>query len=351
MNHRSSKPGLNRLLHLAIVFIVLIHASLLQAQQPPPPAAPNDVQLKPSDPLTPLNAAFRMAYASLRNQVLAQSSPIIIQIGDRMVLLKNGVRTEAPALSYRYHELKGVAHLPLALYVMLINRADSKLDEDQLNKLREYRALVVNVRSSIDGRNFSPEQRERQFRLIDRSLAFIDTTWLTGMVSKAALRQFTLSQSKDILANAYEAAEDQINTMHKQVQAWLANMTTEERKRFHVVVGASHMPRVGNISMQYFSVALGEPYEGRYEEEEERNSDFRLIYGESMFEDDAALRILATHLVDTDIGVYFFNDSQRMHRDLLSDAAEEIIRKRLGKTPESTPSNRIPISTKIATPK
>ena len=351
MNHRCSMSGLNRLLHLAIVFIVLIYASLLHAQQPPPPAVSNDTQLKPSDPLTPLNAAFRTAYADLRNQVLAKSSPVIIQIGDRIVLLKNGVRTEASALSYRYHELKAVAHHPLALYVMLVSGADAKLDDGQLNKLREYRALVVQVRSSIDGRNFGPEQRERQLRLIDRSLAFIDTTWLTGMVSKAALRQFTLSQSEDILANAYEAAEDQINTMHKQVQAWLANMTTEERKRFHVVVGASHMPRVGNISMQYFSVALGEPYEGRYEEEEERNSDFRLIYGESMFEDDAALRILATHLVDTDIGVYFFNDSQRMHRDLLSDAAEEIIRKRLGKTPESTPSNQIPISTKIATPK
>lgn len=29
--------------------------------------------------------------------------------------------------------------------------------------------------------------------------------------------------------------------------------------------------------MQYFSVVLGEPYEGRYEEEEEKKSDFRLI--------------------------------------------------------------------------
>jgi hypothetical protein len=333
MNHRSSKAGLNQLLRLAAIVIVLTHVWPLQAQEPPAPATPYGPQLRPSDPLTPLNAAFRTAYASLRNQVLAKSSPIIIQIGDRMVLLKNGVRTEAPALSYRYHELKAVVHVPLALYVMLVPGADSKLDEAQLNKLREYRALVVQARASLEGRDFRPEQRKRQLRMIDRSLAFIDTTLRIGRVSEAALRQFTLSQSEDVQANIYEAAEDQIHTMDKQLQAWLAEMTPAERKRLRVVVGAGHMPRIGNLAMQYFSVGLGEPYEGHYEEEEERNNDFRLIYGESMFEEQDALRVLATHLLDADVGVYFFNDAQRMHRDLLGDAAEEIIRKKFGKTP------------------
>lgn len=332
MNHRSSKTGLNRVLRLAAVVIVLVHGWPVQAQEPPAAATPSGPQLRPSDPLSPLNAAFRTAYAGLRNQVLAKSSPIIIQIGDKMVLLENGVRTEAPALSYRYHELKAVVHVPLALYVILSPGADAKLAEAKLNELREYRALVVQARTSVERRDFRPEQRERQLRMIDRSLAFIDTTLHTGMVSRAALRQFTLSLSDDIQANIYEAAEDQIHTMDKQLQAWRAEMTPEERERLRVVVGAAHMPRVGNLAMQYFSVALGEPYEGRYEEEE-RNSDFRLIYGESMFEEQDALRVLATHLLDADIGVYFFNDAQRMHRDLLADAAEEIICKKLGKTP------------------
>lgn len=336
MNHHS-KAGLDRLLRLAAVVIMITHVSPLQAQEPFTTAAtPYGPQLRPSDPLTPLNAAFRTAYASLRNQVLAKTSPIIIQSGDRMVLLKDGVRTEAPALSHRYHELKAVVHVPLALYVMLVSGADSKLDEAQLNKLRQYRALVVQARASLEGRDFRPEQRERQLRIIDRSLAFIDTTLRTGMVSETALRQFTLSQSEDIQANIYEAAEDQIHTMDKQLQAWLVKMTPEEQKRLRVVVGAAHMPRVGNLAMQYFSVRLGEPYEGRYEEEEEKNNDFRLIYSESMFEEQDALRVLATHLLDADIGVYFFNDAQRMHRDLLGDAVEEIIRKKFGKTPAAS---------------
>jgi hypothetical protein len=48
-------------------------------------------------------------------------------------------------------------------------------------------------------------------------------------------------------------------------------------------------------------------------------------------EEQDILRVLGTHRVDADIGVYFFDDAQRMHRDLLADPAEQIIRKRFGK--------------------
>lgn len=334
------KASLDRGLRLTTMIIVLTYLLPLKAQEPPTSATPygrGTAQLSPSDPLTPPNAAFRDAYARLRTEILAKIRPIIIQSGDMLVLLKDGARSEAPAVTQRYHELKAVAHIPLALYVMLAPEADSKLDEAQLKKLREYRALVVQARASLEGRDFRPKQRERQLKMVDRSLAFIDTTLGTGTAPSPTLRRFTLSQSEDIQANMYEAAEDQINTMDKQLKTWLAEMTAEERKRLRVVVGAAHMPRVGNLSMQYFSVALSEPYEGRYEEEEERNSDFRLIYSESMFEEEDALRVLATHLLDADISIYFFNDTQRMHRDLLGDAGEEIIRKKFGKTPGAQP--------------
>jgi hypothetical protein len=99
------------------------------------------------------------------------------------------------------------------------------------------------------------------------------------------------------------------------------------------VVGAARMPRVGNLTMQYFSVALGEPYEGRYEQESVKHNDSRLVYGESRFDEQGALKVLATHFLDADIGVHFFDDPDRMHRDLLADATEEIIRKRFGKRP------------------
>jgi hypothetical protein len=213
---------------------------------------------------------------------------------------------------------------------MLVTGTDSVIDKDQLDKLRDYRALIEPVSASISSRNFSSEQRDRQLRIINGSLSIIKTALINRLISKAALHQFTLSQRQDTLANIYDAAEDQINTIQQQVDIWLKEMTPEEKLHLRVVVGASHMPRTGNLAMQYFSVILGEPYEGRYEVEgDNRDNSFRLIYGENIFDEESALRLLGTHLIDADIGTYFFNDSQRMHRDLLADATEEIIRKKM----------------------
>ncbi|MCW5551266.1 MAG: hypothetical protein KIS67_03765 [Verrucomicrobiae bacterium] len=294
-----------------------------------------DPQLEASDPLATLNTAFRTAYADLRSKVVQKSSPVIIQSGDKMVLIKNGVRTEASAFTSRYHELKSVAHVPLALYVMLVSGADARMDTPQLNHLRAYRSLVMKGRDSLAGRGFGPDQLACQFRILDRSIALIDATLGNGLVTKAELREFTRGQKEDILRNAYEAAEDQVNTMDQQFKAWQAEMTPEERKELRAAVSSVHMARVGNIAMQYFSVALDEPFEGRFEAEEIKDSDFRLIFTESVFDESEILNAVGSHIVDADIGHSFFADRQRMHRDLLADAAEDILRKKFGRSPSA----------------
>jgi hypothetical protein len=119
--------------------------------------------------------------------------------------------------------------------------------------------------------------------------------------------------------------------MDRHMKAWLATMTPAERKRLRVAVGSAHMSRVGGLAMQYFSATMGEPYEGRYEEEEIKHSDFRLLLTESVFDPQEMLNVLGTHILDAEVGVYFFGDAQRMHRDLLADAAEQILRKKFGK--------------------
>lgn len=317
----------------ATVLILLGCVSPLQAQEKTPAQTWNDPQLKPSDPLTPMNNAFRVAYANLRSRILAETSPVIVHAGDKLILFRNGVQTDVATFTPRYHELKSVAHVPLALYVMLVHDAGSKLTSEQLTQLHDYRALVAAGRDSIAGRNFASEQQTRQYRMLDQALALIDATLKDGMVSRPALRQYTKSQAQDVLANAYDAADDQLATMDTQVKAWLAQMTPEERKRVKIAVGSAHMPRIGNIAMQYFSATFNEPYEGRFETEEEDKNDFRLIYAESLFDEKEILKVLGTHILDEGVSVFFFDDTQRMHRDLMADAGEKIIRKKFGRKP------------------
>jgi hypothetical protein len=286
-----------------------------------------------ADPLISMNAAFRAAYADLRSQAIKDAGPVIIQSGETMVLIRNGVRTEARATTPRYNVLKSVAHVPLALHVMLVHGADSPLDVASLGRLRDYRLLVEKGRDSIEARELTSAQHDRQLRMFDRSLALIDSVLQGGRVTKADLRRFTRSQKDDILVNAYEAADDQITTMDRQFKAWQAQMSAEERKQLRIAVGTAHMARVGSLAMQYFAVALDEPYEGRFEEEQIKDSDFRLLVIESVFDEQGIANALGTHIIDADIGESFFGDNQRMHRDLLADPTEEIIARKFGARP------------------
>ena len=195
------KVVFDRFLPCAALGMFFVLAISVQAQQPSTQPMPDDPQLKPSDPLSPLNAAFRTA-RRLRSQIITQTSPIIVHFGDKMALIKDGVRTEAPSLTPRYHELKAVATAPGAVCDAGC-RGGCNHGRHQLTTLRQYRELVAKGRDSMEGRGFRPAQRDRQLRMFDHSLALIDSTLQSGMVTKADLRRFTKGQRQDILSNVY----------------------------------------------------------------------------------------------------------------------------------------------------
>jgi hypothetical protein len=55
-------------------------------------------------------------------------------------------------------------------------------------------------------------------------------------------------------------------------------------------------------------------------------SQHRVVFTEGVFEEPRALQVLGTVIGDTRIGESFFGDPQRMHRDLLADAAAEYLK-------------------------
>ena len=116
------------------------------------------------------------------------------------------------------------------------------------------------------------------------------------------------------MANVAEAARAELDALHRQVGAWKSQMTEEEWKGVSVVILGSPMPRKENVAVQYFARILGEPGEGR-----------RITFAESIRDESKALDLMATRTLDTGIGVDFFNDPLRMHRDLLSDAAKDYL--------------------------
>jgi hypothetical protein len=230
-------------------------------------------------------------------------------------------RTEALIQPPIYQSLKAVAHIPFAVFLMFDQSGFGQLTDARVAELRDYRKLIANAQSSLGDKGFSDVQLQRQQKIIDDSLAFLDAAIENRQVRKAALDDFAKQMTPVLLENVDEAARVELDALHSHVSEWRQQMAPDEWKALHVVVMGAHMPRDEELTVQYFQRLLDEPIEGR-----------RIIFAEGLWEEPRALDLLGTHLVDGSTGAAFFGEFMRMHRDLLADAARVYIQNSLLKS-------------------
>jgi hypothetical protein len=280
-------------------------------QAPAPPAG----QAAPVDPLLTLNNAFRAGYQRTKESTLAHGGPVILVEGDKVVLRRGNARQEAAHTPAIYHVLKAVAHVPLALDVMLAPHAgDATLDEAVLAELRQIRSLMEDAEPSLATRGLEPEQLDRARTIFAESRKFLDAVVQARCCSRERRIAFARRMTPMVMKNVGDASRAELDALHSRVIAWRKEMSADEWTALKVVILGSALPRKQNEALQYFARLLGEPGEGP-----------RIIYAESVRDEAKALDLLATSEVDTGIGVDFFNDPTRMHRDLLSDAAKDYL--------------------------
>lgn len=306
----------HKLLQLTAVFLMSLTALIMGKQvaaELHPLVSPNE-----ADPLVTLNNAFRAEYTRAKTEALSKAGPLIIVEGINVILVRNGKRTEAQIQPPMYQSLKAVAHIPFAVFLMFDQSNFGQLTEARVAELRDYRKLIVNAQSSLGDRGFSDNQLQRQQKIINDCLAFLDAAIENRQVEKTALNDFARQMTPVLLENVDEAARVELDALHSHVSEWRHQLTRDEWKALHVVVMGAHMPRDEEITMQYFERLLDEPVEGH-----------RIIFAEGLWEEPRALDLLGTHLVDGSAGAAFFGEFMRMHRDLLSDAAKVYIQNTL----------------------
>jgi hypothetical protein len=147
-------------------------------------------------------------------------------------------------------------------------------------------------------------------RIFSASFELLDGVLADGQINPQKLRSFTQGMGPLLLANVSDAAGVEMRELIATLAAWRKKLSPAEWDALHVVMIGPHMPREGEISIQFFQRLFHEPVEGK-----------RIIYAEALWKEQDALNLLATHLVDESAGEAFFGDPMRMHRDLLSDAA------------------------------
>ena len=138
----------------------------------------------------------------------------------------------------------------------------------------------------------------------------LDGALAAGRVNLQKLASFAQQIAPLLLANAADATALEMQKLYTTAAAWRKQLSPADWDALHVVMIGPHMPREGEISIQFFQRLFHEPAEGK-----------RIIYAEALWKEQDALNLLATHIVDEAAGQAFFGDPMRMHRDLLSDAA------------------------------
>jgi hypothetical protein len=264
------------------------------------------------DPLLDvLNGGFRAQYRQALAATLAQTGPVILEEGDNLILVHHGERASALVKPVEYQELKAVAHIPLALFVMLSFPPEASLTAARRESLQGYRELMVRARATLPGRHFTPQQLSREQKIFSASFALLNDVLASGHANPEKLARFARQSAPLLLANVADATAVEMRALYATAAAWQKQLTAEEWNALHVVMIGPHMPREQECSVQFFERLFREPQEGK-----------RIIYAEALWNEKDALNLLATHVVDEAAGEAFFGDPMRMHRDLLADAAK-----------------------------
>src|SRR5581483_1385414 len=228
------------------VWVSMTLAAGAQAQTMPAPAGP----VQPGA-LTALNNAFRAAYADAKSRVLASSGPTLIVNGDTFVLVRGERRVEANVGTPIYDPVKTIAHVPLAIYVIL-TPGEGAMDDARLKTLAGLRDLIPPAEASLDSLKLSPGTLSRQKKIVADSLAFLDDVVRRRNFTRSELLAFTRAMVPRVMENVDEATRAQLDAVHAQMSAWRRELSPDEWKRLHVVIIGPHMPREGLVVMQYF---------------------------------------------------------------------------------------------------
>ena len=156
---------------------------------------------KPSSPLQILNATARADYAQARERLLRRAGPILLA-SDKLYLIRDGKRDEAPLEPPGYHELKAVAHASIGLHALFLEGPADPA------RLEELRAAIQGVLAALPALPFSEEQRRRQRRILEASLL---------VTTPDQLLRYQREVAPLLLENARDAARAQVDLIHAAV--------------------------------------------------------------------------------------------------------------------------------------
>ena len=285
----------------------------------------------PNEPFAGINIAFHQTYTRLVEQVLAQlgdSVPVVVLIGDDAILLCDGGEQREQVIPPQYHELKALGHLAFGAQLTLMANGSGRLTELTASELHEKRAQIREIQAIINaspsGASSSLKMRAPE-ELLCRARELIDRVLAEGVVDLERLENHIRGLATHALETAQLAVCIELEQVHALLARWRNDLGERRWAGMYVVICGAHQPRYREATCQYFGRLLHEA-EGSAAEREDR-----LVYAEGLCDVDAALDLLARHIVDQRASSLLFGDRRRLQEDLLAEAASTEVRKLLPK--------------------
>ena len=249
---------------------------------------------------------------------------MVVLIGDDATLLCDGGEQREQVIPARYHELKALAHLAFGVQLTLMANGSGRLTELTANELHEKRAQIreaqaaANTASSTSTVTVAPKAPAE---LLCRARTLVDRVLEEGVVDFERLHEYVRALASHALETAQLAVCIELEQLHALLGRWRNDLGERRWAGLYVVICGAHQPRYREATCQYFGQLLHQP-EGYGAEREDR-----LVYGEGLCDVNAALDLLARHIVDQRASNLLFGDRRRLQEDLLADAANTEVRK------------------------
>ncbi|CAF1171132.1 unnamed protein product [Adineta ricciae] len=265
-----------------------------------------------SNDLVNLNENFLATYTRARDHVLSQTSPLIICIRDNIIIHHRGKRYKERVIPKLYHDLKAISHIPFKIYLTVMFDTDG-LSEDNFIELQRYLDNIQTIRNTLE---FPQDILQNQYDIIDLSIRYLRTILSTKLVDRNQLKQFCKEARRLFALNIELAAQAHLDLLHEKVRVWYFERFNEtERDTLRITITGPKTARHGFLEKTYFYHLIGEKHEGKH-----------IIYAENVKTEEEALEVLGIWMLDAEAAAIFFEgDTERLHRDLLSDATAKYI--------------------------
>jgi hypothetical protein len=265
--------------------------------------------------LEQLNARFHADYDCARHQV-TQRQPILLAYADSLVLLAGGARRQLTFTPPLFHAIKAVTHAPIALYAALHPQLPGPLAAAARRRLETLAARAHKAQATLVAEPpCDAAQAARLAAMVARVLDFAEERLASGRHDPPALAAFAAALGPALLQASHDATRLQLAALDGAARQLLATLDADEQRRLQVVVAGAHQARVRSLAMQYFRRLLDEP----------PHSERRVTYAEGIAAEDEAVALVSTRRLDRDIARAFFGDPDRLQRDILGDAARELL--------------------------